>query len=85
MHLKEITICSCLILERKKPNKLAYKFSNGLFFRAEQWRLGTKLIGINKKTLITPQICNLHRSLLWQLPPLLTHQGSARVPPGLRQ
>lgn len=52
MHLKEIMICSCLILERKKPNKLAYKFSNGLFFRAEQWRLGTKLTGINKKTLI---------------------------------
>lgn len=52
MHLKEITICSCLIFERKKPNKLAYKFSNGLFFRAEQWRLGMKFTGINKKTLI---------------------------------
>lgn len=32
-----------------------------------------------------PQICNPHRSLLWQLPPLLTHQGSAWVPPGLQQ
>lgn len=52
MHLKEIMICSCLIFERKKTNKLAYKFSNGLFFRAEQWRLGMKLTGINKKTLI---------------------------------
>lgn len=29
-----------------------------------------------------PQICNPHRSLLWQLPPLLTQQGSAWVPPG---